>query len=109
MKHMYILHFTAGATGIQHGCRFNVSAKEIMSGKVCGVVSGSHPERVDLRAVLEKAPDLVLVFQPNVSQFTDFSQSVEGAVGLHTRIKNMTKMTNRMISQGQNCHRFQSC
>lgn len=69
-----------------------------------GVVSSSHPDRVDLRAVLEKVPDHVLIFQPSVSQITDFSQSVEGAVGLYTHIKNMTKMINWMIPQGQNCH-----
>lgn len=49
--------------------------------------SASHPERVDLCAVVEEVPDLVFVFQPSGGQFTDFSQSVEGAVGLDTQIK----------------------
>lgn len=53
--------------------------------------SGSHPDCVDLRAVLEEVPDLGLVFQPSVGQFANFSQSVEGAVGLDTQRENMTK------------------
>lgn len=73
------------------------------------VVRGSHPERVDLRAVLEKVPDFVLVVQPSVSQIADFSQRAEGAVGLHTHMKNMTKMTNPLITQGQNGHIWHSC
>lgn len=50
------------------------------------MVSDSHPEHVDLSAVLEEVPDLVLVFEPSISQFTDFSQSVEGAVGLDAHV-----------------------
>lgn len=73
------------------------------------VVSVSHPECVDLRAGLEEVPDLVLVFKPSVSQFADFSQSVESVVGLDTHIKDMTTVTTRMITQSQNCLMYYSC
>lgn len=42
----------------------------------------AHPERVDLRAVLEEVPDAWSQLVPQVHQLPEATQSVEGGVGL---------------------------
>lgn len=42
----------------------------------------AHPERVDLRAVLEEVPEPRSQLVPQVHQLPEATQSVEGGVGL---------------------------